>query len=212
MMASSTSPLQLLAAARAGDRAALGALVDLYSNYLQLLARVQVDRHLRRRMSPSDLVQETMARACRGFGDFRGTSEQELLAWLRSILVNALKRSVEREVKAGRRTLRREIPLHSAVAAMEQSSEQLDRALLCSLTTPDEHADKHETARIVADRLAQLPENYRDVIVLRNLEGLSFDEVAQRLGKSVGAARVLWVRALKRLRGELNGEAFHEAD
>ena len=52
----------------------------------------------------------------------------------------------------------------------------------------------------MADRLAGLPAHYRDVIVLRNLEGLSFDEVARRMGRTPGAVRLLWLRALDRLR------------
>jgi RNA polymerase sigma-70 factor (ECF subfamily) len=210
-MAPLADPLQLLAAARAGDNQALGALVNGYRNYLQLLARVQVDRQLRRRLSASDLVQETLTRACRGFREFRGVSEQELLAWLRTIMVHSLRKAVEREIKAYKRTVWREVPLHVAVAAMENSSAQLDQALLCSLAIPAEQAETREMVAVVADRLAQLPEQYREIIILRNLEGLRFDEVAQRLGKSVGAARVMWVRALNQLRGELDGELPNES-
>ena len=52
----------------------------------------------------------------------------------------------------------------------------------------------------MADRMARLPAHYRDVIVLRNLEGLSFDEVASRMGRTPGAVRLLWLRALEKLR------------
>jgi len=55
----------------------------------------------------------------------------------------------------------------------------------------------------LADVLARLPEDYREVIVLRNLEGLSHEEAARRMGRGVGAVRMLWVRALARLRREL---------
>ena len=52
----------------------------------------------------------------------------------------------------------------------------------------------------MANQLAQLPANYREVIVLRNLEGLPFEEVARRMGRTPGAVRILWLRALDRLR------------
>ncbi len=61
-------------------------------------------------------------------------------------------------------------------------------------------AQRRERVALVADQLARLPAHYQEVIVLRNLEGLPFDEVARRMGKSTGAVRVLWFRALERLR------------
>ena len=65
---------------------------------------------------------------------------------------------------------------------------------------------RRELAALVADQLAQLPEAYREVIVLRNLEGLAFDEVARRMERTTGAVRVLWLRALDRLRSLHTGE------
>jgi RNA polymerase sigma-70 factor (ECF subfamily) len=59
---------------------------------------------------------------------------------------------------------------------------------------------QREEAVVLADRLAQLAEDYRDVLVLRNLQGLQFDEIAQRIGRSVGATRMLWLRAIEKLR------------
>jgi RNA polymerase sigma-70 factor (ECF subfamily) len=59
---------------------------------------------------------------------------------------------------------------------------------------------ERETSALVADRLAELPPSYREVILLRNLEGLSFDEVAQRMGKTSPAVRQLWTRAIRRLK------------
>jgi RNA polymerase sigma-70 factor (ECF subfamily) len=55
-------------------------------------------------------------------------------------------------------------------------------------------------AAVLADHLAQLPADYREVIILRHLEGLAFEEVARRLDRSAGAVRILWLRALDRLR------------
>jgi RNA polymerase sigma-70 factor (ECF subfamily) len=195
----STNPEALLAHARQGDRTSLGAIAELYSNYLKLLARVQIDRHLQRRLSPSDLVQETFVKAWANFGQFRGQTEQELLAWLRSILVNAVKSAIERELKAGKRNARREVSLHERVAHLDRSVEQIDRALVSQISSPSVQAARRETAAIVADQLAALPAHYREVIVLRNLEGASFDEIAAKMGRSKSAVRSLWVRALDRL-------------
>jgi len=53
---------------------------------------------------------------------------------------------------------------------------------------------------VLADRLSQLPDDYREVLVLRNLQGLPFEDVARRIGRSVGATRMLWLRAIEKLR------------
>src|SRR5918999_6459314 len=76
-------PGDLLRRARAGDDVALGALLERYRPYLALLARLQIDRRLRGKADPADLVQETFLEAHRGFPRFRGETEAELAAWLR---------------------------------------------------------------------------------------------------------------------------------
>ena len=72
----------------------LGALLDLYRNYLKLLARVQIDRRLGRKVDASDVVQETFLKVHRFFGEFRGQTEAELIAWLRQILATTLAKLV----------------------------------------------------------------------------------------------------------------------
>jgi RNA polymerase sigma-70 factor (ECF subfamily) len=59
---------------------------------------------------------------------------------------------------------------------------------------------QREEAVVLADRLAQLADDHREVLVLRNLQGLQFEEIAQRIGRSVGATRMLWLRAIEKLR------------
>src|SRR5919204_5832662 len=102
---------RLIEEARRGGTDKLGALLEVYRNYLYLLARTQIDLHLQARANPSDLVQETFLHACRHFRQFRGSSEKELLGWLRRILLRNLARLVERQVLAQKRTVRREISL-----------------------------------------------------------------------------------------------------
>src|SRR6476661_9104426 len=83
-------PEHLLVGARAGDAATLGQLLELYRRYLSLLARVQIGRHLQGKVDASDVVQETFLEAHRNFPRFRGTSEGELVRWLRQILATRL--------------------------------------------------------------------------------------------------------------------------
>jgi RNA polymerase sigma-70 factor (ECF subfamily) len=199
-------PEQLLAEARLGKAECLGTLLELYRNYLHLLARMQLDLHLRARASASDVVQETFLDACRDFGQFRGRTEAELLAWLRQILVCNLARLVQQQLRTQKRDRRREVSLDQHLAALDRSSAALEAALRGGQSSPSARAQRRERAALLANQLARLPADYRDVILLRNLEGLPFEEVARRLGRSAGAVRVLWVRALDQLRQLLEGE------
>jgi len=199
------TPEQLLKRARNDRGEDLGRLLDLYRNYLHLLARTQIDLHLKRRLDPSDLVQETMLEAYRDFGQFRGGTEAELMAWLRRILVHNLARVSEKH-HTKKRDARRDVPLHRRLADLEYSSQQVDAALVSQATSAAARAQRREQAAVLADTLARLKPEHRDVIVLRNLEGLSFEEVARRLGRSAGAVRMLWLRALDRLKQLLEQE------
>jgi RNA polymerase sigma-70 factor (ECF subfamily) len=84
------NPEKLLRAARAGDAPARGRLLELYRNYLRLIARSLVEGALQTRLDPSDLVQETFLKAHRELDQFAGSTEPELVAWLRQILVRKL--------------------------------------------------------------------------------------------------------------------------
>jgi RNA polymerase sigma-70 factor (ECF subfamily) len=107
---------------------------------------------------------------------------------------------VEKQVKAQKRSVRREVSLNQFRTLLHDSSQNIENALVSQVSSPSAQAQRRELAALVADQLAQLSPAYREVIVLRNLEGLSFDEVAKRMERSPGAVRVLWLRALERLR------------
>jgi RNA polymerase sigma-70 factor (ECF subfamily) len=189
-----------LASAREGNEQQIGRLLSLYRNYLTILAATQLDARLRRRISPSDLVQEAMMGAYRDFPKFRGQSERELLAWLRQILINCLHHAYEAHIRAGRRDIRREISLDDMNRAMDRSVTRLKHVLADRGPSPSEPARRRERAVAIADQLAKLKPDDRDVIVLRNLQGLSFEEVAERMGRKPGAVRMLWLRAIERFR------------
>jgi RNA polymerase sigma-70 factor (ECF subfamily) len=199
-------PEELLAEARQGSDESLGALLELFRNYLHLLAHTQIDLHLQGRASASDLVQETVLEAYRDFGAFRGQTEMELLAWLRRILVHNMSHLVEEHVLTQKRTVRREVSLGPGLAAVERSTSRVDAALASQWSSPSVRVGRRERAAVLADLLAQLSPQHREVIVLRDLEGLTFQEIATRLNRSPAAARKLWVRALDRLRQMLEGE------
>lgn len=190
----------LLSLARAGHLDALGQLLELYRNYLELMARLQISRRLRGKIDAADLVQETFLEAHAGFAQFRGTTEDELASWLRQILISNALNLARRYLGTQRRDVRLERQLADE---LEQSSHVLDRGLIAPLSSPSQQAAKREQAVLLADALKRLPEDYREVIVLRQLEGLSFHEVAQRMERSLDSVKKLWMRALTRLRQEL---------
>jgi RNA polymerase sigma-70 factor, ECF subfamily len=202
-LVSTTDAGRLLALARTGDSPALGRLLERYRAYLTLLARVQIGRRLQGKVDAADLVQEAFLKAHQHFGEFRGGSEAEWVSWLRTILATTLASLVHRHYARQRRDVRLECDL---AAELEQSSRVLDAGLLARQSSPSQQAARAEETARLADALERLPEDYREVLVLRHLEGLSFPEVAQRMERSVGAVEKLWVRALARLRRAL-GEA-----
>lgn len=172
--------------------------LERYRPYLTLLARVQVGRRLRGKVDPDDLVQDTYLAAVAGAGRFRGTGEAELIAWLREILSSRVLRLVERYCGAAARDVRREAA-PPADTPSGSSPNGLD-ALPADLSTPSRAAQRRERAVAVADALAAIPPEYRDVLVYRNMEGLTFPEIAGRMGRSVGAVTMLWTRAVRQFR------------
>ena len=191
---------KLFASAQQGSTPCLGRLLTLYSNYLKLLISAQLDDRLRVRVSPSDIVQETFFEAHRDFHQFRGQSPGEFVAWLRRILVNNILRVVEQHMQAEKRDVRREVSLHEIGRRLEQSTARLETLLAQQGDSPSGCAQRREQEILLADALADLPGDYQQVILLRHIEGLSFDDVALRMDRSAGAVRMLWLRALERLR------------
>jgi RNA polymerase sigma-70 factor (ECF subfamily) len=194
------NPIELIADARDGTDESLGRLLLLYTNYLKFLATTHIDPRIRARVSPSDIVQETFCEAHRDFGQFRGQSEPEFLAWLRRILVNNLAQQVERHLLTQKRDVRREVKLDEMGASMERSTMRLGAILVDRGDSPSGDAARSERAVILVDALAQLPADYRDVLVLRHVQSLPFDEIGRRMERSSGAARMLWLRAIEQLR------------
>jgi RNA polymerase sigma-70 factor (ECF subfamily) len=200
MSQTSPEPEALLRAARGKDTPALGRLLEQYRRYLKLLARLGIDRRLQGKLDPSDLVQETFMEAHRDFPQFQGTTEAELLAWLRQILVSNLANQARRYLGTKGRDVRLEREL---AVDVDVSSRLLERGLVAAGSSPSQQAAHREQAVILAEVLGQLPDEQREVIILRHLEGLTFPEVAARMDKSTDSVKKTWARALARLRGLL---------
>jgi RNA polymerase sigma-70 factor (ECF subfamily) len=191
---------EMLRRARTGDGDARGGLLERYRHYLFLLARVQIGRRLAAKVDADDLVQETFLQAHHHFEHFQGTTERELTSWLRQILATNLALLLRRYLGTQGRDVRLERELADE---LDRSSQALDQALHTASSSPSSKAARREQAVLLAEALAALPEDYREVIVLRHLEELSFPEVARRMGRSLDSVKNLWARAVVRLRAAL---------
>lgn len=205
-MSSDLAPSELIRRVRDGESGARDLLFDRYQGYLQVIARAQLGKHLRGKCDPSDVVQMTLLEAHRDFGAFHGAHEPELLAWLRRILAHNLFNEARR-FAAQQRDSAREVSLDQVRAGVEHSSVALARGIAADTPTPSQLAARREDAVRMAAALAQLPEDYQTVLLLRIFEELPAEEVAQRMGRTAGAVRMLQMRALGALREVLGEEA-----
>jgi RNA polymerase sigma-70 factor (ECF subfamily) len=197
-----SDPEKLLSRALTGEQHSLGELLEVYREYLTLLARLQIGRRLQGKVDAADLVQETFLEAHRNWKRFRGTSEAELLAWLRRILAARIVDVLRRYLGSKGRDVRLEREL---AQELERSSRHLDAGLLAKQESPSKQLARREQGVLLADALARLPEDYREVLILRHLEGLTFPGVSQRMGRTLDSVKKLWMRALDRLRLSVKG-------
>jgi RNA polymerase sigma-70 factor (ECF subfamily) len=203
MSHASNSAEVLLTQALAGAETCRGQLLELYSNYLKLLARAQLDERIQARVSASDVVQESLLEAHRDFAQFRGRSANEFVAWLRQILVHNLAHAIDRHLVAEKRDVRREVALENIGASLERSAMKFVHVLADDSASPSAAAMQQEQLIALANALTELSQDYRDVIIWRHIESLSFREIAERMKRSEGAVRMLWLRAMDELRSLL---------
>jgi RNA polymerase sigma-70 factor (ECF subfamily) len=203
MMSGSPSLQRLLDEARMGDHAQLGSLLDGYRPYLGLLARLEIGRRLQAKLDASDLVQDTLLEAHRHFVRFQGTNEAQLATWLRQIMAANLANLLRRYYGTQGRDVRLEREL---IVHLDQSSLLLDRGLVDPRSSPSHQAAHREQALRMAEALARLPDDYREVLLLRHFDGLSFPQISRHMGRSVDSVEKLWVRGLAQVR-QLVGEA-----
>jgi RNA polymerase sigma-70 factor, ECF subfamily len=187
----------LIHASRAGDRQALGKLLDLYAACLRVAARQQLSPQLAARVGASDLVQETCLEACRHIDTFAGTTRREFSGWLEAILRTRVQMAVRDNLGRQKRDLRREQSL--AVAG-------LSGVLSANDPSASTLAMQGEEILFLAEALEELSEDHRLAIRLRYLEGLPLDQMALRLERSPVATIGLLKRAVRALRERLHAE------
>jgi len=189
---------ELLRRAREGSADALGTLLDMPALRLLALIRVRLGPRLRAEVESRDVLQGTLLRAIQGFERFAGQGRGSLMAWLCRIAENEIRDLAAYHGRA-RRDAARRVSLDDSEGRVGQLEarvrSQTSRLALSEDLTRLERA------------LEALPSDHREVIVLRRLHELSFAEVAERMGRSADACRMLFARAMAALVLEMEASA-----
>ncbi len=188
---------KLIDQARKGDNQALGELLTSYRKYLVFLARSQVHHHMQAKVDPSDVAQEVCLAAHASIREFQGGTSEEFAGWLRGILTNILAMQMRKYLGTQKRDPRLEQALQQRLAS---ASGFLQSGIAGDFTSPSQHFARNEAFLRLAEALERLPEDYRQVIVLRHVEALPFAEIARVMQRSVDSVEKLWVRGLAKLK------------
>ena len=174
-------------------------IVAKYEPYLRMLSRSKMRRAYQAKLGASDLVQQAMVQAIQAFDQFRGETEEELMAWLRQILVRHLCH-VDRDLHRDKRDIRRE---HSMEQQLAASSMRIRNLLAGDGPTPSQNMMLGEHILQLAQAIDRLPESQGEAIRLHYIEGMKLSEVAEAIGKTTGSVAGLMHRGMKTLRSQL---------
>jgi RNA polymerase sigma-70 factor (ECF subfamily) len=169
---------------------------ERFREFVSLLARAQAGPRWQGKIDLSGVVQQTLLEAFQASPQLRGCTEAQKRAWLRQALTNNLNDEF-RKLRTAKRDVGRE---RSLEAQMAESFSRLEQLLPATLSTPSRQAAREERLLGVAQALAELPANQRQVIELHHMRGQTLAEVADALGMTRPAVAGLLHRGLKRLR------------
>jgi RNA polymerase sigma-70 factor (ECF subfamily) len=173
--------------------------LEPFRSYLEVLARVHLDTRLRGKLDPADVVQQTLLRAYAAWPELKNPDRPVLLAWLRRILAHTLA-DVVKYYDRDKRAVDLE---RSLEADLDRSASGLAGWLAADQTSPSQAAERNEELLRLADALAALPEQQREVVVLKHLRGWTLQRIADHLGRTIPAVASLLRRGLEELRHRL---------
>jgi RNA polymerase sigma-70 factor (ECF subfamily) len=196
---------RLLERASAGDRQAVEQLFTQHRSQLCRFVELHLDARLRARVDPSDVVQEAQLEAFRRLEDFLQRQPMPFALWLRKTVYERLLKVHRRHLAAAQRAVGRELQLP------DWSSLSLFQQLAASGSTPSRVLSRQEVSRRVSRALTDLPATDREILLMRNIEGLSYQEVSYLLDIDAAAARKRYGRALLRFRQLLIDQGLLES-
>lgn len=184
---------ELVTLAKDGDRTALNQLYRAYSERVRWMVRLRMSKELRSKLESMDLVQDTLLHALNGLDDFTYKNEGDFIRWLSKISENELRGSLKK-LHAEKRDIRREVPLEGY--GPTTGSRFVVNPGPIEITTPSVIMSKKEDLNKLEEAIDQLKPEYREVIVMSKIDGLSYKEMGERLGKSADAVGMLLSRAI----------------
>ena len=184
---------ELLALAKQGDGFALGQLCDAYGERVRRIVRLRMSPELRSQVDSMDLVQDTLLMAVRDLDDFTCHNDGDFLQWLLSVAENRIHDNVDR-FHAQKRDIRRQVSLEKL--AEHATSLERHGGLPLATTTPSVVLARREDLDRLEQAMDRIKPEYRKVIMLAKIEGLSHKDIGARLGKSPAAVAMLLSRAI----------------
>lgn len=189
--------------ARDGDSESLAQLFSHYRSQLEQLVRLRMDRRVRGRFDPADVLQETFLEVSRRFPDYAKQPDMPPKLWFRFLATQRLLLFHRRHLGAKMRDASLEISIQGGAAAVAATSVSLAEQIAGSLTSPSQAAMRDETRQRLTEAFNSLEPIDREVLAMRHLEDLRNDDVALLLGLTKAAASNRYVRALQRLKEKL---------
>ncbi len=172
-----------------------------FRGYLRVLAVLQLDRRLQSKVDASDIVQRTMLKAHASLPSLQDQRPPVLMAWLRQILTNELTDAVKHFQRD-----KRDIGLEKSIEQqVDESACRMESWLAADHSTPSQRAVRNEDMLRLADALLQLPDDQREVVVLKHLKDMPLSQIAADTGRTTASVAGLLRRGLERLR-ELLGD------
>jgi RNA polymerase sigma-70 factor (ECF subfamily) len=193
----------LVLLAQGGDNSARDRLCRAYGERVRRIVRLRMGSELRSKLESMDLVQDALMCGLRDLGGFTYRNEGDFLRWLTKIAENRLRDNLDK-LHADKRDIRREIQLddreRTTGMAFVGVAGPIDTTTPSVIMSRKEELDKLEKA------IDELKPEHRDVIVLKRIEGLSYKEIGERLGKSADAIGMLLSRAMVALTGNFESD------
>jgi len=190
----------LLEQARQGDREALGRLLEAQRPALHRLAKRQLDGRIAVRVAASDIIQQTFLEAHRSFPQFAGRGQRELTAWLQVILDHKVAGAIRDHALLQKRDVHRDRSMDDS----QGGGATLKQKLAAGSSSPSQKAIRHEETQLLARALRVLPDDQREAVRLRHLEGWALADIARHLGRTPGATAGLIKRGMHALRRQLH--------
>ncbi|MCC7087392.1 MAG: sigma-70 family RNA polymerase sigma factor [Pirellulales bacterium] len=181
---------------RAGDADALGEFLVARRPQLMAFLERRLGAGLRRKIEPDDLFQDVSAEAVRSLGDV-DLNERDPFNWLCQVAERRIIDAHRRFFGSQKRDAGREVSLNAG--GVDTSRGGLINLLVASMTTASQAFSRDQRQMRLLSALDQLPEEHREALKLRYLEGLPSKQIAEKLNKTDGAIRVMLTRSLAKL-------------